>query len=296
MEQKKDKSASIFFGNDQSAETLFQKINSLEITSQVEVAVSFDNPKRKELFERIIESTNNETLRQNISLIVKRIEQAAFQIAGYTASETEYYQGLFAKHFYSVLHSENYQTYIEDKIRELHFYCKGLEQDLRTKQHEFIEDREQDKNQLTEAQRYKCYLENLLIHLNNPAAQQTGKPKPEQETPQTFDELFYNIELVQPSIDILKEIEPPLIDTDYNYIGRLKGIICVWINELQKQGIVKSNYPEERKLFAALIPQKIKRFSIDESMFGKYQSKAENNYRADIKTKVSKIKLSQNSH
>ncbi|MCB9188720.1 MAG: hypothetical protein H6599_05495 [Flavobacteriales bacterium] len=123
--------------------------------------------------------------------------------------------------------------------------------------------------------------------------QQTEKPKPEQETPKTFDELFHNIELVQPSIDILKEIEPPLIDTDYNYIGRLKGIICVWIDELQRQGIVK--HYSDRKIFASLIPQKIKRFSIDESMFGKYQSKAENNYRTDIKTKVSKIKLSQNS-
>lgn len=120
------------------------------------------------------------------------------------------------------------------------------------------------------------------------------EPKPEQETPKTFDELFYNIELVQPSIDILKEIEPPLIDTDYNYIGRLKGIICVWIDELQRQGIVK--HYSDRKIFASLIPQKIKRFSIDESMFGKYQSKAENNYRTDIKTKVSKIKLSQSSH
>lgn len=63
---------------------------------------------------------------------------------------------------------------------------------------------------------------------------------------------------------------------------------------MQRQGIVKSNYPEERKLFASLIPQKIKRFSIDESMFGKYQKKAEQNYRTDIKTKVSKIKLFQN--
>ena len=117
--------------------------------------------------------------------------------------------------------------------------------------------------------------------------------KTEQETPQTFEELFYNIELVQPSIDILKEIEPPLIDTDYNYIGKLKGIICVWIDELQRQGIVK--HYSDRKIFASLIPQKIKRFSIDESMFGKYQNKAENNYRTDIKTKVSKIKLSQNS-
>ena len=122
------------------------------------------------------------------------------------------------------------------------------------------------------------------------------KQKEIEETPKTFEELFYNTDLVTPSIDILKEIEPPLIDTEYNYIGKLKGIICVWIDELKRQGIVKSNYPEERKLFAALIPQKIKRFSIDESMFGKYQQKAEDNYRTDIKTKISKIKLSQNSH
>lgn len=122
---------------------------------------------------------------------------------------------------------------------------------------------------------------------------QQTETKTEQETPQTFDELFYNIELVQPSIDILKEIEPPLIDTDYNYIGNLKGIICVWIDELQRQGIVK--HYSDRKIFASLIPQKIKRFSIDESMFGKYHSKAEENYRTDIKTKISKVKLSQNS-
>lgn len=142
---------------------------------------------------------------------------------------------------------------------------------------------------------YSTYLKDKLSKLNKLPPQQTEKLKLEQETPKTFDELFYNIELVQPSIDILKEIDPPLIDTDYNYIGKLKGIICVWIDELQRQGIVKSNYPEERKLFASLIPTKIKRFSIDESMFGKHQSKAENNYRTDIKTKVSNIKLSQNS-
>jgi len=123
------------------------------------------------------------------------------------------------------------------------------------------------------------------------------KQKPDkQETPKTFDELFYNTDLVKPCIDILKELDPPLIDTDCNYIGKLKGVFCVWIDEMQRQGIVKSNYPEERKLFASLIPTKIKRFSINESMFGKYQTKAENLYRTDIKTKVSKIKLSQNSH
>lgn len=120
------------------------------------------------------------------------------------------------------------------------------------------------------------------------------KQKPEKETPKTFEELFYNTDLVTPCIDILKELDPPLIDTDCNYIGKLKGVFCVWIDEMQRQGIVK--HYSDRKIFASLIPQKIKRFSIDESMFGKYQNKAENLYRTDIKTKVSKIKLSQNSH
>lgn len=119
------------------------------------------------------------------------------------------------------------------------------------------------------------------------------KQKPEQETPKTFDELFYNTDLVKPCIDILKKLDPPLIDTDCNYIGKLKGVFCVWIDEMQRQGIVK--HYSDRKIFASLIPQKIKRFSIDESMFGKYQSKAENLYRTDIKTRVSNIKLSQNS-
>ena len=123
--------------------------------------------------------------------------------------------------------------------------------------------------------------------------QPIDKQKPKQETPKTFDELFYNTDLVKPCIDILKKLDPPLIDTDCNYIGNLKGVFCVWIDEMQRQGIVK--HYSDRKIFASLIPQKIKRFSIDESMFGKYQSKAENLYRTDIKTMVSNIKLSQNS-
>ena len=73
----------------------------------------------------------------------------------------------------------------------------------------------------------------------------------------------------------------------------MKGIICIWIDELIRQGIIKAY--SDRKIFASLIPQKIKRFSIDESMFGKHHKTAEINYRTDIKTKVSKIKLSQNS-
>src|SRR5690606_236845 len=96
-----------------------------------------------------------------------------------------------------------------------------------------------------------------------------------------------------PCIDILKELTPPIIDTANNYIGKSKGTICIWIDELIRQGIVK--HYSDRKIFASLIPQQIMRFSIDESMFGKHHNKAEINYRTDIKTKISKVKLSQNS-
>ena len=209
MTQKKDKTESIVFSNDESTEILFEKIKGWQIISQVEFAVSFDNPKRKELFDKIFKVVTNETIKQNISLIVQRIEQAAFQISGYTPSEIEHYQSLFAKEFYTVLHSENYQTYIEDKIREFLFYCKGLEQDLRAKQYEFLEDREQDKNQLTEAERYKVFLENLLIHLNTPSPQQT-ETKTGQETP-TFTNNFDNIK----PTEIYKHFKANLVEKGY---------------------------------------------------------------------------------
>jgi hypothetical protein len=111
--------------------------------------------------------------------------------------------------------------------------------------------------------------------------------------PTSFDELFYETEHIENFIDILKDVEPSLIDTDCNFIGKSKGAICVWIDELQVQGFVKRY--SDRKIFAELITQKIKRFSIDESMFGKRHKTAENKYRQDFKTLISKIKLSQNS-
>ena len=117
------------------------------------------------------------------------------------------------------------------------------------------------------------------------------KTKTVRETPKTFEELFYNIDFVNPCIDILKELKSPFIDTDYNYIGKSKGVYCVWIEELKKQGIIK--HYSERKIYASLIPTKIKGFSIDESMFGKHHSRAEILNLTDIKTKVSNIKLSQ---
>ena len=118
-----------------------------------------------------------------------------------------------------------------------------------------------------------------------------NETKSKQEQPIAFDELFNDASLVSVCIDILKEVTPPLIDTECNYIGKSKGAFCVWINELTRQGIVK--HYSDRKIYASLLPQRIGRFNIDESMFGKHHKKAENQYRTDIKALVSKVKLSQ---
>lgn len=109
----------------------------------------------------------------------------------------------------------------------------------------------------------------------------------------TFEDLFHDSKSITNYIDVLRNVDPPLIDPNDNFIGRSKGAICVWIDELERQGIIKAE--KDRKVLARIVKEKIKRFSIDESMFGKKQKKAEDNYRSDIKTLISQIKLSQDS-
>ena len=126
-----------------------------------------------------------------------------------------------------------------------------------------------------------------------PSPPQSIKKKKEQTQPKKFKELFYDKDLCKPCIDILRKADPPLIDAECNYIGRSKGAFCVWIEEIQRQGIIQ-RYPD-RKIYANLLPTIINGFSINESMFGKIQKRAEEIYKKDFKIMISEIKLSQNS-
>lgn len=129
------------------------------------------------------------------------------------------------------------------------------------------------------------------LKAENEKPQIKKQPPFKQETPKTFEELFYNPDLVKPCLDILKNdnLHKPLIDIDNNYIGNSKGAFCVWIDELQKQGIIK--HYTDRNIFAQLLPQKIKNFTIAGSMFPKHHTQAEKSYRSDFKALISKIKL-----
>jgi hypothetical protein len=121
----------------------------------------------------------------------------------------------------------------------------------------------------------------------------TKQGRGKKTVPVRFEELFYDEDAVSSFVDVLRQIESPAVDDEGNYIGKNKGVICVWIDELQRQGIVKRY--SDRTIYPSLIPQRISGLKIDESMFGKHHKKAENLYRTDIKALVSNVKLSQNS-
>ncbi len=112
--------------------------------------------------------------------------------------------------------------------------------------------------------------------------------------PTTFEDLVHDEYSIQPFIDILKEVEPPLIDVDCNYIGKSKGAIAVWIDELFIQAIIKKPTNSD-KVISLLIQQKIIGLTISDSTFRKGRKNAEKNYKEDIKTLISKVKVSQNS-
>lgn len=159
---KTNKGASVVSDESESAEMVFEKIKSWTADSQVAIAASFEDPKRSELFECIIRSIQDKAVRGNISLIKKRIDQALISIEGFTLSEIKHYQQLYINKCIDSLHLADLSLRLQDLIRELHFFSKGLEIDLKTKEYEFLEDKEAEISDLIETERFKVYVENLL--------------------------------------------------------------------------------------------------------------------------------------
>jgi len=140
-----------------------------KITQQVEYAIGFPEPKQSELFREILAAITDKKVKENVSLVHQRIKQAGLPMKGFTNSEAEYYHCCFANHFYLILHSEKFTEHIEEKIRDLDFYSKGIEIDLKTKEYEEPEDRDHNISNMIEADRYKTYLQNLLTLFATPA-------------------------------------------------------------------------------------------------------------------------------
>jgi hypothetical protein len=269
-----------------SPEKLFESIKEKDIISQVHFAVEFEDPIRRELLTLIQQAEAKEEVKKNIATISSRINLLGLSIPGFTKGEIEHYQNIAIRHFVDVLHTERLTEYIEDEIRELHFRCERLEHETKLNQFAFFEDRDSTVDTLTENKRLKDYLEAVV---NNYSKQGKVQVNIDLREPESFEELFNAGFKPMDFVDILKDTKPALIDSERNYIGKLKGAICVWYEELVTQSIVKRCRDE---ILPALIAEAIKGWSIDESMFGKHQKRAEEKYRPDIKALVSKKKLS----
>lgn len=104
---------------------------------------------------------------------------------------------------------------------------------------------------------------------------------------QKFEDLFYDVDKIDGAINILREVDPPLIDVDNNWIGKPLGAVCVWVDELRDQGLMKS---ADGNTLSKLIPTKIPRLNISESMFRKYHGRAKEAYEMPFKSMISELK------
>lgn len=101
---------------------------------------------------------------------------------------------------------------------------------------EWIKHTKQFISQLSIEQQDSFY--NWIDANSNELPAEKIKPKPAENIPQTFEELFYNPENAEPCLRILAELQPPVIDAANNYIGKAKGIFPLWVK------VLKNNKPQ----------------------------------------------------
>ena len=128
-------------------------------------------------------------------------------------------------------------------------------------------------------------IERILLLPEFKKESQKEPPIKKEKLPTTFEELFYDPEIVEPCIGVLKKIEPPILNESGMYMGGLKGAFVVWIDALKKRDFIKIY--SDRKIYASLISKKF--VSIDESMFGKINPTASKRYSKDIEVLLSQI-------
>ncbi len=85
------------------------------------------------------------------------------------------------------------------------------------------------------------FWEEFKTTYGNNSSERKNKPEESSETPRTYQELFYNPNDASVCLEILKELDPPIIDFKGNYIGRKsKGVIPIWLRALSTyKGLIK---------------------------------------------------------
>lgn len=128
-----------------------------------------------------------------------------------------------------------------------------------------------------------------------------GKSRVKKEEPaartaeRTLEDLFYKAEHIEPCLDILRNLDKPAIDGYNNFIGKPKGIVCVWRDVLlynRPHPIIK-DWPNKdlTVLFNSTFPG----LNMEESTFRKPNKRAEM-LKLEIIGLLRDVLLSQDSH
>lgn len=93
---------------------------------------------------------------------------------------------------------------------------------------------------------------------------------------ENFNDLFKNKSLIEPCINLLRELEKPMINDKDEYIGgeRSKSVLSVWVNEIQRKGWMER---VSDKTLAILLNKKFPNLNLyeDGSAFSKISPRAE---------------------
>lgn len=103
----------------------------------------------------------------------------------------------------------------------------------------------------------------------------------------TLKELFVYPETYDKCIDILKKVDPPILNTENKFIGKEKGAFVVWVDVLKKNNLIKQLSNDN--LYAQLISNTFQPFSISSEMFRKPTVRANERYETDFNNLLSQV-------
>ena len=129
----------------------------------------------------------------------------------------------------------------------------------------------------------------LIKSWNNSKQKGTAKTA---KAPLTLANLFHDASILDACVQILREVDPPVIDNNCRYIGNTKGAFCIWIDELKKNGLIKK---DTRNTYTTALNSHFSDLNIEETTFSKIAKKGETQYRKPFTSRFFKLKQSQSS-
>lgn len=103
---------------------------------------------------------------------------------------------------------------------------------------------------------------------------------------QTLKELFINLDSYEKCINVLKEVDPPILSIDNVFIGKEKGALVLWVDYLKRFNLIDTR--QHDKTYSKLISEAFN-FSISDATFRKVSVRAIQNYESDFNQLLSQV-------